>query len=382
MCHCLNLYPIFRPSVLTMVKILVVGGGLTSAITTSLLAKSSKCANIELCVWDKARGCGGRMSTSRLTSKSTSNCLADLGAQYITATPEYARSHSNFYDDLKSNRLLVPLNLPIEGKNSNSVGTIDYICPHGSSSLVKHFFHKASVQVKFGNTVSKLEHDTKQWTVFTNSGQSECFDAVILTMPVPQILELLSNSPDISSGKNNPDVGMLTSRLKSVRYSSRYALGLMYAYDNENELLKNTVKLENGACAKYIYGDSVFRYVSLDSYKRSNVLNSANGDVAPMSVVFHTSVPFGIEHLETNPDEVQLLLLNRVKELFPCWPKPTAVKCQKWRYSQVHTAYAGEPGCLELVKTPLLLAGGDAFTHSNFDGCIMGEITVHFTCRV
>ena len=82
-----------------MTKILVVGGGLTSAVTASLLSKSGHIAsNLELVVWDKARGCGGRMSTSRMPSKP--NCTADLGAQYITAIPDYARKHSHFYFDM------------------------------------------------------------------------------------------------------------------------------------------------------------------------------------------------------------------------------------------------------------------------------------------
>ena len=35
---------------------------------------------------------GGRMSTSR--SPDNSQCIADLGAQYVTATPTYAEKHA------------------------------------------------------------------------------------------------------------------------------------------------------------------------------------------------------------------------------------------------------------------------------------------------
>jgi len=191
-------------------------------------------------------------------------------------------------------------------------------------------------------------------------------------MPVPQILQLISNSPKMNfvEGDCNPE--LLTSQLKGVKYSSRYAIALVYECDNENEkeFVQNTINLENGACAKYLYGDSIFRYVSLDSYKRANTPNPIISNMVPMSVVFHTSVPFGIEHVEKTPDEVQPLLLNHIEKLYPSWPKPVAVKCQKWRYSQVQTPYPGEPGCLELMKSPMLLAAGDAFSHSNFDGCI------------
>ena len=61
----------------------VVGGGLTSAVTASLLKAGG--SNHVVKVWDKARGVGGRMSTSR--SAFNMELTADLGAQYITRLP-------------------------------------------------------------------------------------------------------------------------------------------------------------------------------------------------------------------------------------------------------------------------------------------------------
>ena len=37
---------------------------------------------------------------------------------------------------------------------------------------------------------------------------------------------------------------------------------------------------------------------------------------------------------------------------------------------QIHHGYEGAPGMLVLNEHPLLVAGGDAFTYSKFDGCI------------
>ena len=354
-----------------MTKVLIVGGGLTSAVTACLLSQSNKFVNSELSVWDKARGSGGRMSTSRLTTATNSTCSADLGAQYITATPDYAKLHSEYYNELKTSNILSPLNLPIEGQKPNAPGTIDYVCPNGSSSIVKHFFKKSAVDIKFGKRVSSLKNNENNWIVTTESGDTERFDAVILTMPAPQILELLSNSHVVDASQNQ-DFDLLTSKLQNVTYSSRYAIALLYESNNENDetTIKNKINFENGSCAKYIYGDEIFRYVSLDNYKRHNTLNPPVNDLVPMSVVFHTSVPFGVEHVEKSPEDVKPILLNHIERLFPDWPKPSQVKCQKWRYSQVQNSYPEKPGSIELLKTPLLLAGGDAFTHSNFDGCI------------
>lgn len=49
----------------------------------------------------------------------------------------------------------------------------------------------------------------------------------------------------------------------------------------------------------------------------------------------HTSVPFGLEHLEEDTEEVQPLILEELDQLLPGLPQPVGIKCQKWRYSQV-----------------------------------------------
>lgn len=69
-------------------RILLIGAGITSAVIANVLKRSqihnSSKIPIELYIWEKARGAGGRFSTSR--SPHNPNCTADLGAQYLTRT--------------------------------------------------------------------------------------------------------------------------------------------------------------------------------------------------------------------------------------------------------------------------------------------------------
>lgn len=58
-----------------------------------------------------------------------------------------------------------------------------------------------------------------------------------------------------------------------------------------------------------------------------------------MAAVFHSSVGFGMENIDKDANEIQRLLLAEVKTLFPEWPEPKSVKCQKWRYSQVFNKF-------------------------------------------
>ena len=53
------------------------------------------------------------------------------------------------------------------------------------------------------------------------------------------------------------------------------------------------------------------------------------------SLVVHTSVPFGLEHLEQEKEDVQPIILQELNKLLPGLPQPISIKCQKWRYSQV-----------------------------------------------
>ena len=186
-------------------------------------------------------------------------------------------------------------------------------------------------------------------------------------MPVPQICALVDSSipKKVASG------------LSAVSYSSRYAMALFY--DRPGDF----IGMPDGVCAKYINNDPILRYMSVDTLKRqSGCKMTVNKDIriiinhflsdnqGQVSIIFHTSVPFGIKHVEKTPDDVKPLMLDAIKKLFPEWPEPTSVKCQKWRYSQTSTPYEGEPGCVPLHDKPLLLAGGDGFTKSGFDGCI------------
>ncbi len=50
--------------------------------------------------------------------------------------------------------------------------------------------------------------------------------------------------------------------------------------------------------------------------------------------------------------------------------KPLCTKLVQWRYSQCRTPVSGAPGAVLLNESPPLVLAGDAFTSSNFDGCV------------
>ena len=96
-------------------RVLLVGGGITSAVTASMLAETQP--HLRLTVWDKARGAGGRMSTAR--SSKPPGASVDTGAQYISSTPALYSQHLEIYQALLASGVLKPANISmIQGKEN------------------------------------------------------------------------------------------------------------------------------------------------------------------------------------------------------------------------------------------------------------------------
>ncbi|XP_039990540.1 renalase isoform X2 [Xiphias gladius] len=292
------------------------------------------------------------MSTSRPNDPSSHS--ADLGAQYITATPAYAQSHHSFYSELLSSGVLQPLHGPVEGLKQKD-DSKNYVTPLGMCSVVKHFLSESGADLFFEHHVTGLYRRGASWEVQRKVGGSETFDAVVLTMPVPQILQLQGDLGHLLSVQQKQ-------QLDGVVYSSRFAVALFFPPD---------VVFSFPWAARYVTDNPCIRYIAVDPRKR----NADAPGLGP-SLVVHTSVPFGLEHLERDKEDVQPIILQELRELLPGLPQPISIKCQKWRFSQVLTSVPDCPGQMTVLDRPPLICGGDAFSHSNFDGCVESALSV------
>lgn len=342
-------------------KVLVVGSGITAAATGALLRQRAK-ESISLTIWDKARGAGGRMSTSRSTGDA--ECTADLGAQYITVSPENFDKNRDIYKGLLEKKIIEPLAVgAISGMREFPAGTQHFVTPDGMSSIVKYLIAQSSPDVTlYQKHVASIVKKGEKLQVETTSGMKEEFDVVVLTLPAPQILQLGGDVPSLLGSQPDIDTG-----LKAVRFSSRYALALYFnSGDGQHEPW----------AAKYIDNHPVFRYVAFDNRKR-------NRPEKPPAAVFHTSVQFGADNVEKALIEIEPILVAEYEKLFTNWPKPAALKCQKWRYSQVISPFPEKPGSITILEQPLLISGGDSFIGSGFDNCLfsakcLAEKVCHF----
>lgn len=334
-----------------MSRVLIVGAGLTGSLCACLLRRELQ-SKVHIVVWDKSRGAGGRMSTSRPPDPSSYS--AELGAQYISATPAYAQSHHSFYSELLAAGILKPLDCIIEGLKQKD-NSSNYVTPLGMSSLVKHFLSESGADLFLERHVTGVYRRGATWEVKRKVGDSETFDAVVLTMPVPQILQLEGDVTPLLSVQQQQ-------QLNGVAYSSRFALALFFSPDA-------VFSFPWGA--RYVTESGCIRYIAVDPRK-----SSADPAGRGPSLVVHTSVPFGVEHLEEDKEAIQPIILQELHKLLPDLPQPISIKCHKWRYSQVLTAVPDCPGHMTVLNQPPLICGGDAFTHSNFDGCVESALSL------
>lgn len=322
--------------------IIVVGAGLVGSLTASNIMKYLQ--NFTVKVWDKALGPGGRLSTSR--SPTNNLCTADIGAQYFSVSDEYLFRNKQLINPLMTDKILEPLDAKIEGLIHTTKSLKLFVAPHGTSSIINYLLEPFPKRdVEYSKKVVSIDEKNDRFLLQTEAGDECLADGVVLTMPVPQLLEIKGSVQELIRANK---------LLPKVKYSSRFVI--VWFYD-KNITLPNV----DWAC-KYM-DHEVFRFVSIDNHKR-------NRKDLPTAVVFHTNVKFGSEYVNKHLSEVENILSKSAKELFPDWPSPSSVKYHKWRYSQVIEPYSGG-GCITLKYMPTLVIGGDGFTESNLEGCCL-----------
>jgi predicted NAD/FAD-dependent oxidoreductase len=323
-------------------------------------------------VWDKGRGEGGRLTTSRLEGGAES-LRVDTGAQYFSVkvdapvSPEFA--------SLLADGVLVPLapDAVILGEESGR-GTKrrHYVAPAGASSLPKHLLKRAGVVPSQSRKVASVSPAAGGGLCITDEeGVVEAFHAAVCTIPAPQVLALEGHELRASLSSDAwPAGGTVGGALGAVTYSSRHVLALGFS------------AADGGAASAAAYAALPFtlayvtpntpgapdmRYVAVDSRKRSG------GDSAhPAAVVVHSrAYTEGVDMDKANPPR----LAEQLRELYPALPVPTAVKAHFWRYGQVTARAGGVPVSTPRDDAPAALAlsnglilAGDYFTLSSLEG--------------
>ena len=183
-------------------RVLVVGAGLVGALTAKLLRRER--SDIHISVWEKARGAGGRASTTRFDGIS-----ANTGCQYLSSS-DGTSAASILLDEVSTLGLAVRLEKESSVARSQCFRgvKVDWAATKGTSSIVKHFLSTSTNELRFGTRVKSLRQVNGRWSVSLSREKKSSsspssgnlnneYDMVVLAMPPTEAARVLASNVDL-----------------------------------------------------------------------------------------------------------------------------------------------------------------------------------------
>lgn len=159
-------------------NISIIGGGLSGVFAARTLFELGHNPTII----EKSRSTGGRMATRRI-----GNGLADHGAQFFTVRSPQLQTLTNEWLEQKLIKRWFGDDFP------------RYSGTDGMNSFVKNL--AKGLNIKLEEQVLQVKSSELGITITTQNGNAYFSDAVVITAPVPQALQLLQESPLILSNQ-------------------------------------------------------------------------------------------------------------------------------------------------------------------------------------
>ena len=258
----------------TAKKVAVIGAGVSGLVCARLLVGRG----LDVVVFDKGRGVGGRCSTRRVEMPGKPPILMSHGVARFEKLPQ------PLHDELLSIKLI----------ESDSDVADSWRVRDGSSALCKHL--AAGLNVRLLKQISLINHDGRVWRVEDVDATHEVeFDAVVLAIPVDQARIMLG-------------AGAMQSELESVRVRPVWA-GL-FGFDSA---IGEGRSMPSGVIEQF------------------NIMPDAQGD--SRGVVVHMNEAWTREHLEQRADDVMPLIQSAA--MFE--REPTFAAAHRWRYARTTT---------------------------------------------
>ena len=223
-------------------KLLVVGAGITGSTLAHCIANTPGRAvrRVAITVWEKARVPGGRFCTHHMARGQASGPIVDTGAQYISRGAG-REPDSELYRSPEAAGVIQKFEGSIANAHWSHVSKDHYVSKLGMSSIARHLLEKSGATVAYqrclahisllpgGDTASTAEGSTGgqprgRWLVRDEAGLEYIFDALALTLPLPQLLEVDGDAE--WHCLLEPHREALTAQ--ASRYSVRYAMACYY----------------------------------------------------------------------------------------------------------------------------------------------------------
>ena len=282
----------------TIRSVAVVGAGVCGLSVAAKLAS----AGVDVHVFEKSRGMGGRLAVKRVEGLGS----FDIGAQFMTAD-------SQEFQDLLRQKTAVGLAAPwtssmvflSEDGSIPAHSRSRWVGVPGMNEWVKDLFPRE--KITFGRTVSQLERQGGQWTLDVEAERS--FDALVLTIPTTQALTLISRSISLPEPM----------REALMRDEMEPCWCVYAAFESRVELPYDAAFVRNA--------QSPFSWIARDSSKPGR-------NHSQEKWVLHASSSWTRAHFDKPAPEVERLLLQAFGGLCEAGLPPTVhVGSHRWRYA-------------------------------------------------
>lgn len=277
---------------------------------------------IAVTVLDKANRPGGRMAT-----RPFEGAIFDYGAQFFTVRHERFASYQRAWETKGLVRVWS------NGFNGVEDGHPRYIGQTGMNSIPTHLAQ--GLDVRSGVQVSRISEHGAHWNLDTDFDEVLMADALIVTVPAPQAVQLLEKG----------DVPVAEA-LRRIEYDR--CLALMANLDAPADLPDPGVRqIDSGEPVSWIADN-----------RRKGISQASN------SVTIHAGPAFSLEYWDKDPDCVAAKLLNGYSA--------SAWKLHRWKYSKPRVLHP-ERFLVAGTKTPLLFAG-DGFGEARVEGAALSGL--------
>jgi|TARA_S200000501_G_scaffold14733_1_gene13028 renalase len=307
-----------------MKKISIIGTGLSAIFSAIHLRKNT---DLEINLFDKARGLGGRLATRR-----AEDGKFDHGAQYFSIER---------ISNLPEIQMLIN-----EGVISNIEDKDIYFSPDGMTNIAKKLLMDFNI-FKEHKLVS-IDKENENYKLFFENGSTFNSDYIIMSCPMPQSLEILNKSK-IDFDNN------LIKALEDLNYFPCIVV-----------MIKSEIKLSN--LDKHIGTDVDSKNISWigDNYRKkvSSIENYYTIQCSP---------EFSYENFENEYDETNEKLKHDMEKIFGS--NYQILSNHKWRYSIPKNFYQGD-NSLVINEKDFLGLCGDIFTNGRFDGAITSGLSI------
>lgn len=157
--------------------VIIIGGGISGLLCATKINNRLKTT-----ILDKGRNFGGRLATREFNG-----AIFDHGAQYFTAKSSRFQNYVNKWHKEKIIKVWFS-----SQSNAFSHNHPRWISNNGMNQLAKHIAN--NLNVIRSTEISKIIYNKNFWSLESLTGSTFSADNIVITIPVPQIKKLFSNS--------------------------------------------------------------------------------------------------------------------------------------------------------------------------------------------